>query len=186
MSTAIAHPLLCHPAAPWPARHQVSASAHLAADGTLALTYELRGDADRLRIPAPQPPGAADDLWQHTCCEAFVAAVDGVEYREFNLSPSGQWAAYCFLAYRERDAGFVPTVAPESDFRRTADGFRLTARIAPELLPPATVFQIGLTLVLEATDGDRSYWALAHGAAQPDFHLRQSFALTLAHPICQP
>ena len=186
MSAAIAHPLLCHPAAPCPARHQVSASAHLTADGTLALCFELRGDADKLRIPAPQPPGAADGLWQHTCCEAFVAAVDGAEYREFNLSPSGQWAAYRFHAYRKRDAGFVPPVAPQSDFRRTADGFRLTAQLAPELLPPATVFQIGLTLVLEASDGGKSYWALAHCAEQPDFHLGQSFTLTLALPICRP
>lgn len=186
MSSAIAYPLLCHPAAPCPARHHVAASAHLTAEGTLALCYELRGDVDKLRIPTPQPSGAADGLWQNTCCEAFVAAVDGAEYREFNLSPSGQWAAYRFLAYRERDAGFVPPVAPESAFRRTADGFRFTARIAPQLLPPASVFQIGLTLVLEATDSGKSYWALAHGAAQPDFHLRQSFTLTLARPICQP
>ena len=141
---------------------------------------------DKLHIPAPQPPGAADGLWQSTCCEAFVAAADGTEYREFNLSPSGQWAAYRFRAYRERDAAFVPPFAPQSDFQRLADGFRMTALLAPELLPPATVLQIGLTLVLEASDGSRSYWALAHCAAQPDFHLRQSFTLTLARPICRP
>jgi hypothetical protein len=164
----------------------VTASARLTASGTLALRYELRGELrgepDGIRIPTPQPPGAADGLWQHTCCEAFIAAVDGAEYREFNFSPSGQWAAYRFLAYRERDAGFVPPSAPQIDFQRLADGFRLSAQIAPELLPPTGVFQIGLSAVLETAVGGKSYWALAHTAAQPDFHLRPSFTLTLTRP----
>ena len=190
MSTPIAHPLHCHPAAPCPAHHKVSAGAQLTASGALSLHFELRGEShrapDAIRIPAPQPSGPADGLWQHTCCEAFVAAVDGAEYREFNFSPSGQWAAYRFLAYRERDTGFVPPTVPQFGFQRLADGFVLTAQIALELLPPARAFQIGLSVVVEAADGGKSYWALAHCAAQPDFHLRQSFLLTLDHPICCP
>jgi hypothetical protein len=160
----------------------VTASARLTSSGALVLHYELRGEADGIHIPAPQPPSAADGLWQYTCCEAFVAGGDGQEYREFNFSPSGQWAAYRFLAYRERDAAFVPPVAPKSEFHRLTDGFRLTAQIAPELLPATRTFKIGLSAVLEASDGGKSYWALAHAAAQPDFHLRQSFTLTLDRP----
>ena len=190
MPASIAHPLLCHPAAPCPAHPNVSASARLTASGGLALHFELRGelhgDLNAIRIPAPQPSAATDGLWQHTCCEAFVAVVDGVEYREFNFSPSGQWAAYRFLAYRECDAGFVPPTIPQFGFQRLADGFVLTAQLAPELLPPARAFEIGLSVVVEAADGGKSYWALAHAAAQPDFHLRQSFVLTLDHPICRP
>ena len=130
--------------------------------------------------------GAADGLWQHTCCEAFVAAVDGVEYHEFNFSPSGQWAAYRFLVYRERDTDDQPSVAPTIGFQRLPEGFRLDALIARELLPAACQFHIGLTAVIEAAVGGNSYWALAHCATQPDFHLRQSFSLTLDHPICCP
>lgn len=160
----------------------ITVSASLTASGALTLRYELRGDSDGIRIPDPMPPGAADGLWQHTCCEAFVAAVDGPEYHEFNFSPAGRWAAYRFLACRERDAGFVPPAIPQSRFQRHADGFQLTAQIAPELLPPASTFHIGLSAVIEAADGGKSYWALAHAAAQPDFHLRQSFTLTLIRP----
>ena len=162
--------------------HGVAANACLTAEGTLILSYDARGEPGGLRIPAPLPSGAADGLWQHTCCEAFVAAVDGPEYREFNLSPSGQWAAYRFIAYRERDAAFLPLAGPQLDFQRHAAGFRLTARIAAELLPAANTFDIGLSTVIEAADGGKSYWALAHAAAQPDFHLRQSFTLTLERP----
>jgi len=186
VSTPIAHPLLCHPAASCPQGLRASASANLTADGDLALHYEVLGDVNTLLIPAPQPPGAADGLWQHTCCEAFVAAVDGVEYHEYNFSPSGQWAAYRFLAYRERDTDYQPSVAPTIGFQRLPEGFRLDALIAREFLPAARQFHIGLTAVIEAAAGGNSYWALAHCATQPDFHLRQSFSLTLAPPICCP
>ena len=182
MPDATEHPLLCQPAHRHTAVHGVAASACLTADGTLVLSYDVRGEPGGLRIPGPLPSGAADGLWQHTCCEAFVAAVDGPEYREFNLSPSGQWAAYRFTAYRERDAAFVPLAAPQIAVAHHADGFRLTARIAPELLPGAKTFNIGLSAVIEAADGGKSYWAFAHAAAQPDFHLRQSFTLTLERP----
>ncbi len=60
-----------------------------------------------------------------------------------------------------------------------ADGFQLDATLPASLLPSAHTLRIGLSVVIEASDGSKSYWALAHGAAQPDFHLRQSFALTL-------
>jgi len=176
------HSLLCHPASQCTAVHGVAASACLTADGTLVLSYDVRGEPGGLRIPGPLPSGAADGLWQHTCCEAFVAAVDGPEYREFNLSPSGQWAAYRFSAYRERDAAFLPLAAPHIAVAHHAAGFSLTARIAPELLPGAKTLNIGLSAVIETADGGKDYWALAHASAQPDFHLRQSFTLTLDRP----
>jgi hypothetical protein len=179
---ATEHPLLRHPASCCAAVRTIAASACLTKDGSLLLSYDVRGEPGSIRIPETQPSGAADGLWQRTCCEAFVAAVDAPEYREFNFSPSGQWAAYRFSAYRNRDSGFVPPAAPQLDCRSDAAGFRLTARIAPELLPAATAFNIGLSVVIEAADGARSYWALAHAGAQPDFHHRQSFTLTLIRP----
>ncbi len=182
MPAATEHPLLRHPASCCAAVRTIAASARLTADGVLVLKYNVHGAPGRIRIPEALPSGAADDLWRHTCCEAFVAAVDGPEYREFNFSPSGQWAAYRFPSYRNRDSGFVPPAAPQLDFRSDAAGFQLTARIARELLPTAAAFNIGLSAVIEAVDGTMSYWALAHAGAQPDFHHRQSFTLTLEPP----
>ena len=40
-----------------------------------------------------------DELWRTTCFEAFVRTDGG--YVEYNLSPSGAWAAYRFDGYRE-------------------------------------------------------------------------------------
>ena len=176
------HALHCHPANPCAAVRTIAASASLTEEGTLALGYCLRGNLDGIRIPEPMPPAAADKLWQHTCFEAFVATADNLEYREFNFSPSGCWANYRFTGYRERDLSFALPVAPHLTFRRLPDGLQLDASLPRELLPQGAILSIGLSAVIEVSDGGTSYWALAHCAAHADFHLRQSFTLTLQRP----
>lgn len=175
-------PLLCHPAGSVPAGIAVSAAATWLAGGGLQLHYRISGAIDTLTIPEPAPPAATDGLWQHTCCEAFAAAVDGPEYREFNLSPSGRWAAYRFADYRQRDTAWHPPAAPRIDCRREGDSLVLAASVPAALLPPVARLRLGLTAVLEAANGDRSYWALHHAGARPDFHLRASFTLDLNRP----
>lgn len=147
-------------------------------EGELSLAFRIRCQPEVLTLPAPLPSGPADGLWQHTCCEAFVME-DGSAYREFNFSPSGQWAAYRFTGYREPDTAFVPVAQPRLVLSLLDDGFALDATLPAGLLPSGNRLHIGLSAVIEAADGGKSYWALAHGAAQPDFHLRQSFVLTL-------
>jgi hypothetical protein len=158
----------------------VTASAAFGADRGLVLHYRVRGEATP-RLPVPTDGGTADGLWQHTCCEAFVAVPGCAAYREFNFSPSGQWASYAFTDYRQRDPAFVALGAPQLVIDRLADGFALSAELPAKLLPATGSLDLGLTLVLETADGTKSYWALTHAGPQPDFHLRQSFCLAL-HP----
>ncbi|MGE5471169.1 MAG: DOMON-like domain-containing protein [Bacteroidota bacterium] len=176
MSAQNNHPLLCHPAGRCPPGGTVEVAVAFSEEGGLQLRYRVA--VAQLRIPAPQAAGPADGLWQHSCCEAFVGT-DGAAYREFNFSPSGQWAAYGFSAYRQRDETFLPSFAPQLSFVRTASGFELLVVLDRELLPAGERLDLGLCVVLEDDDGNKTYWALAHGAAQPDFHLRQSFSLPL-------
>jgi len=178
LAPKIAH-LFCHPAAPCTALDAIEVTVEPGAAGGLILRYCVRGRLAALLIPSALPSAPADNLWQHTCCEAFVAAVDDKQYREFNFSPSGQWAVYDFKDCRERDTGTTPPDAPRITMQRLADGFQLTAELGPALLPTGKMLQLGLSAVIEAADGSKSYWALAHCATQPDFHLRQSFTLTL-------
>ena len=159
----------------------------LTAGGGVSLAYRLRGRLDQITIPSPRPSGSADGLWEHTCFEAFVAVAGSPAYREINFSPSGQWAAYAFFGYRQREDWAVPGLAPEIAVRRFSDRLELDAVLGPALLPPAALgtapgatLQLGLSSVVEATDGSRSYWALAHPAARPDFHHRGAFTLNLA------
>jgi hypothetical protein len=173
-------PLFCHPATPCPAVRTIEVAATPADDGGLTLNYFVHGDPPGILLPATRPPRICDGLWQHTCCELFIAAGQDPEtYREFNFSPSGEWAAYGFTGYRQRDDHFRLTMAPTISIRRHADGFELTATLAASALPADHNLQLGLTAVIEASDGSKSYWALGHHADQPDFHLRQSFSLNL-------
>jgi hypothetical protein len=154
----------------------------MASQHGLELTYRLRGDISALRIPRPASATQADELWRHTCCEAFLATESGTEYREFNFSPSGQWACYQFADYRQRDDSFVPDTRPSSEFLRLDNGFQLRAFIPAPLLPPGLLLHLGLSTVVELADGSKDYWALAHAAERPDFHLRQTFTLSLSRP----
>ena len=180
MSHAAEHPLLCHPARPDGSACAVTASATFTADGSLRLEYDLRGG--EILWPPAQAAGPADGLWQHTCCETFIAAPDATDYREFNFSPAGQWAAYRFTAYRERDMHFYPPEAPRIEIETSTAALRLMAHLPASLLPGGNELELSLTCVIELLDQSKTYWALAHCGAQPDFHLRPSFTLTLKVP----
>lgn len=159
--------------------HSLQAGAAFDETGGLRLDFRAISPPDRILLPTPQAPAATDGLWQYTCCEAFIAADDGPAYLEFNFSPSSQWAAYRFTAYRERDAGFIALTGPAITCRLQPDGFLLEARLPPDMLPAGNMLHLGLCGVIETNDGHKSYWALRHCAPRPDFHLRQSFTLTL-------
>ena len=181
--------LVCHPETPAPAVQAIEVRLARAPGGPIALTYRLRGDVARLRIPAPQFPAPADDLWEHTCFEFFIAVVGEAAYHEFNFSPSGQWAAYAFSGYRQRDHAvgtlLSAALAPQIVTRRSADRLELDAIIAPGALlscANGAPLQTGFATVVEAADGSRSYWALRHGTARPDFHQRETFNLNLPDP----
>lgn len=164
-----------HPALPAPA-FVVSGEIECRPGG-LVVRYAVRGDLGRLRLPPPMPPAAADDLWKHTCLELFVAGDEGAGYREFNFSPSSQWASYAFADYRVRDAA-PPSPPPVVDCRVGADALALRATLPAAALPPGD-WRLGVAAVLETRDGDLSWWALHHPAARPDFHHRDGFVLAL-------
>jgi len=143
-------------------------------DDGLALSYRLRGDVSRLRIPGPAPPKRVDGLWRSTCFEAFVMAGRGPAYREFNFSPSGEWAVYDFRAWRDGgalDVAFEPDIV----LRQAADGLELDATIDVGHLARERPWHLGLSAVIEEDDGVLSFWALRHPAGRPDFHHADGF-----------
>lgn len=180
--------LLCHPATHAPVVRSIEVHGARATDGGLELAYCLRGDMARLRIPAPEMPGCNDGLWEHTCFEAFISVHGEGAYREFNFSPSGQWATYDFSTYRQRRHAFPLAAAPQITSRLYGGRIELEVVLSAPLLPPgaaAATVDIGLSAVVEAADlvdGSHSYWALYHPSDLPDFHHRDAFALELASP----
>lgn len=171
--------LHCHPATPCAAIQGIQVHVEPLAGGHLRLHYRIEHAPDSLLIPATTAPAFADGLWEHTCLEAFIAEQGSTAYREFNFSPSGQWATYAFRAYRERDATYTPSISPSIQTQTSATYLELTAEIPATLLPAGKPLQLGLTAVIELTNGSRSYWALAHPGTKPDFHQRDAFYAAL-------
>lgn len=155
--------------------------ARLAPD-RLALRYVVKGATAGLRIPPPAATARTDELWKHTCFEAFIRPDAGLEYFEFNFSPSTQWAAYRFTGYREGMSPAEPA-APEIEVRSAADRLEVNVTLDVGSLP-ATAWRLGLSAIVEELGGGKSYWALAHAPGKPDFHHGDCFALQL--PAANP
>lgn len=143
--------------------------------GQVRLRYVVTGGIEGLVLPRAAAPERADELWKQTCFEAF-ATRDGGGYREFNFSPSTQWAAYDFDGYR---AGIrnADVLAPRIEGRHGQQHYELHVAFD---LPGGGPWRVGLTAVIEETGGAVSYWALKHPLGKPDFHHADGFALGLA------
>ena len=157
----------------------VSAAARRTDAGCIDLCFRLNGDLSGLRIPAATAPERCDELWRHTCAEAFVAAADGCAYSEFNFSPSGEWAAYRFDDYR-RGMRAEQCEAPGIVTSSAAGELQIVVNCSlPAWLSVAPGLLLGITMVIEDSQGRCSYWALSHPGGKPDFHLRDGFVLEL-------
>jgi len=143
--------------------------------GLLALRYTLKGAVADLAIPPSAAPGRTDELWKHTCFEAFIQPTPGDGYLEFNFAPSTQWAAYAFTGYRQ---GMSPADIPPPTIQTRATDTTLELAVTLRGLPPGPC-RLALTAVIETISGAKSYWALAHPPGKPDFHHIAGFAYHL-------
>ena len=173
--------LTCHPQTPAQAIREIDVVVGEAKSGSLMLTFCLVGDISGLSIPESRSPRRADYLWRHTCFEAFVMEGEGPEYREFNFSPSGEWAVYDFRGYR--NGGVLENkLAPGIVVHKTMDRLELGAEIGQVLLPHGRPLRLGLSAIVEDAAGILSYWALRHPPDKPDFHHIDAFAVQMRIP----
>ena len=139
--------------------------------------YSVTGDLDALVVPPSGEPLRSNNLWKTTCFEAFLKPADGETYREFNFSPSGQWAAFDFDGYRNLTGNAWLPAAPEIEVSRGAKRLELIATLSLDL--PEEPYRLGLSAVIEERGCPISYWALSHPADRPDFHADACFSLQL-------
>jgi hypothetical protein len=138
----------------------------------------------RMRPPGLEGPQRRDELWRHTCFEAFIRPAGGEAYYEFNLAGSGDWNAYRFTGYREgmepvREVG-PPRLDPYYRGEPRAAAMALLLELNRlHALPLYEPWHVGISAVIEDRNGRISYWALAHPPGEPDFHHPDCFALTL-------
>lgn len=172
------YPLLCHPSLSSPLKLGLTAGITRFTAG-LQLHYRLTGPLETLRIPPfVARTGFADGLWQHTCFELFAGTPGNNAYREFNFSPSGNWAAYGFSDYRER-CDWYPPATPQIHTESGSEKLEVFVELPQSLLPQTQRLRLGISAVIEGTSGTLSYWALSHTGERPDFHRRESFILEL-------
>jgi len=159
---------------------------------SLALAGSVQRDGDRLSLqyrledpeglvllpPASAAPQRRDGLWEHTCLEAFLAEPGAAPYWEVNLAPSGDWNLYRLSGYRQ---GLTPESAISAlpfAVNRRPDGLDLAVNLNLAALPLAgRPLALGITAVLELSDGVILYWALLHPGKEADFHRREGFGL---------
>ena len=202
--------LQCHPDTPCGPLTGIAVEVARVRPLKLQLRYVLLGNVRKVRLRLREP-GGGGELWRHTCFEAFVRVGDDEDYLEFNIAPSGDWAAYQFQRYRE---GMAPAkgvgaslldaqsrmgpLAPDRKALLKDGGFDTLERFEPSFFSlkaelsfsnamgraVAEPWHVGLSTVVEERNGRISYWALAHPPGKPDFHHPDCFALQL--PAARP
>ena len=177
------HTLSLHPDSRCAAVTRIDVEATRPRAGHLVLRYTVAGRISDLRLPKPVASARADELWRHTCFEAFLRPPSGDAYCEFNFAPSTQWAAYAFTGYRSGMRVADEVGAPFIEVQRGADFYLLQASLDLERLAHLAkdaVWRLGLSAVIEEENGAVSYWALRHPPGRADFHHSDCFALELA------
>lgn len=159
------HPLMLHQTCDLGPIRAVTASVTATQQGCEA-EFRFDGQVPAIILPPPGAGERMDNLWQTTCFEIFWQPLGGTAYREFNLSPSGRWAAYDFDSFREgmRNA---PVDAIAITCSHDEKGLVLKASIAAELPAPA---QVALNAIVEHAGGGMQFWALAFPPGKPEFH----------------
>ena len=169
-----------HPDTPSTAVDRIEVEVERVGEGVLRLEYRVHGDLERLKAPDMTLAGRADELWKHTCFEAFIRPAGRAGYLECNFAGL-QWATYRFDGYRK---GMMPAAVEPWAIEGSALGERLAIEIEPGRMArpdlPAPAWQVALSAVIEDVDGNISYWALVHPSDKPDFHHPDSFVLELS------
>jgi hypothetical protein len=180
--------LKCHPSTRPETVRAIQVRVRRSVSAELRMTFRLDGDIPRIRVPSPDLPRFATELWQHTCFEAFIAVDGQAAYHEFNFAPSGEWAVYAFRGYRNGGPLANEMMRPHIAVRSTGSRLELDALVCLHGLSaihPQASLRIGLSAVIEAGDG-LSYWALRHPVGKPDFHDADGFVLLLDPDQAEP
>jgi|SRR6478672_2253833 hypothetical protein len=172
--------LKLHPDSPCGAATHIEVNVARPHAGSLVLSYFVTGKICDLRLPPVVTAVRAEELWQHTCFEAFVGTSANAAYYEFNFAPSTQWAAYRFSGYRNGMCVADEVSAPVIEVQWSPECYTLRASLALDWssrLPRDAGWRLGLSALIEETSGRKSHWALAHPPGKADFHHSDCFAM---------
>jgi hypothetical protein len=174
--------LLLHPSSHTSAVRSIDVAIERPSAHLLSLRYVVSGNIAGIATPAPGDPARADELWRHTCFEAFARQANAGPYCEFNFAPSRQWAAYAFEAERRGRRVATEMNDLKINVKSGAEILELAIELSLNRMAELSAradWQLALSAVIEEMNGNKSYWALAHPEGRPDFHHSDCFALDL-------
>jgi hypothetical protein len=150
-------------------------------DNIFSIEYHLHGDLSTLILPPPTAtPTRKSLLWEHTCFEFFLGVPGMPEYWEFNLSPAGDWNIFHLDNYRQglREELAFDCLSFETRFQSRSLVLKLELDLR-YIIESSQHLEVSVTTVIEPHVGEISYWAVTHTGEQADFHLRDSFSISL-------
>lgn len=138
----------------------------------LSIEFFITGNLHLIRWPSLTNiiETRQDELWKTTCLEAFVSpdSSNSTGYLEINCAPNGNWNAYSFSSYRQGMKAAENTTVRLKE--RSQEANTASFRIEVQSTTPLSANSFGLTVVIEFTSGEKSYWALHHPKPTADFH----------------
>jgi hypothetical protein len=171
--------LILHPESQCDAVSSIDVDIVRSGDAGLSLLFAVSGDISRIELPDMSLAKRKNQLWQHSCFELFIRPVGEQAYHEYNFSPSREWAAYWFSDWRVDMTDLPLDDAPLITTAPRDRELAVSVQFASPTLPVNSVWQIGLSAVIEEIDGNISYWALAHPLGKANFHHETCLALEL-------
>jgi hypothetical protein len=145
----------------------------------LIIAYHVSGPIGQLVFPsATSENSRRDELWKHTCFEAFLSTDldSNTAYTEINCSADGHWNSYDFDGYRK---GMRPSPVQVQLIDKEISPTSACFKVAISDADLQNKKYLGITMVVEFLDGSKSYFAIKHAGSQPDFHLKESFNISL-------
>lgn len=155
----------------------------------LQVIYQMTGEAETIALPSINLfPERRTGLWEMTCFEFFLAVPGTEGYWEINLSPAGHWNVFRLDGYRSgfREEKRIVELLVQFPVQFPVQcgpalpGFSLKTVFDLNLLGIGNrEIDLSVTAVIAEVSGAVSYWALCHRGKTADFHLRDSFVMTL-------
>ena len=129
---------------------------------------------------APSPSPEFGNAWQLQEFKQRAPAFDpATAQRRFRICMTDASHITLLPPLLERVRALAPGVRLEAARIDGLDDARDMVALEARIPLPSGPRRIGLSTVIEATDGAISYWALAHPSDKPDFHHPDSFVLDI-------
>ncbi|MEL6471035.1 MAG: DOMON-like domain-containing protein [Cyanobacteria bacterium J06623_4] len=148
--------------------------------GVLSIQYRLAGDLALVAIPTVGKGGRRQDrLWEKTCFECFLSQ-GGAGYWECNFSPSSDWNVFALTGYRQGLKEETAFSQMPIEAWQGFEGLQLQVKLPlADLVEADQPLRLGVSAVVVLKSGEETFWAIAHPAAEADFHHPDSFAIAL-------